>query len=63
MNCKEDDLIQMKEEDQHYYLSELTEDDLNVLQKSIKEGLKESHAVKDASQSAAVTVHKKIDRL
>ena len=63
MNCKKDSLIQIKKKDQHYYLSELTEDNLNALQKNIKKGLKESHTVKNASQSTAVTVHKKIDRL
>ena len=63
INCKKDSLIQIKKEDQHYYLSELTEDNLNALQKSIKKGLKEDHTVKNASQSAAVTVYKKIDRL
>ena len=63
MNCKKDSLIQMKKKDQHYYLLKLTEDDLNVLQKDIKKGLKESHTVKNALQSAAVAVYKKINRL
>ena len=48
MNYKKDNLIQMKKKDQYYYLSELTEDDLNVLQKDIKKGLKENHTVKNA---------------
>ena len=63
MNCKKDNLIQIRKKDQHHYLSELTEDDLNALQKSIREGLKEDYTVKNASQSAAVTVYKKINRL
>ena len=63
MNYKKDSLIQMRKKDQYYYLSELTEDDLNVLQKSIKKGLKEDYAVKDASQNTAVTVYKKINEL
>ena len=62
MNCREDNLIQIKEKDQHYYLLKLTEDDLNVLQKGIKKDLKESYTVKNALQSAAVAVHKKINR-
>ena len=63
MNCKKDNLIQMKKKDQHYHLSKSTEDNLNVLQKSIREGLKKNYTVKNASQNAAVAVHKKIDRL
>ena len=63
MNHKKDSLIQIKKKDQHYYLLKLTEDDLNVLQKGIKKGLKENYAVKDALQSTAVTVYKKVDRL
>ena len=62
INCKKDSLIQIKKKDQHYYLLKLTEDDLNALQKDIKEGLKESHTVKNASQSA-VAVYKKINKL
>ena len=33
------------------------------MQKSIKKGLKESHTVKNTLQNAAVTVHKKINKL
>ena len=53
----------MKKKDQYHYLLKLTEDDLNALQKSIKEGLKENYAVEDASQNAAVTVYEKINKL
>ena len=63
MNCKKDSLIQIKKKDQHHYLLKLTEDDLNALQKGIKKDLKESHTVKNTSQSAAVTVYKKINGL
>ena len=63
INHKKDSLIQVKKKDQHYYLSELTEDDFNALQKNIKEGLKENYTVKNTSQSIAVTVYKKINRL
>ena len=63
MNYKKDSLIQIKKKDQHHYLSESTEDNLNALQKGIKKGLKENHTVKNALQNAAVTVHKKINRL
>ena len=63
MNYKKDNLIQMKKKDQHYYLLKLTEDDLNILQKDIKKGLKEDYTVKNALQNAAVTVYKKINRL
>ena len=62
INYKKDSLIQIKKKDQHYYLSELTEDNLNALQKNIREDLKKNHTVKNALQSAAVTVHKKINR-
>ena len=48
MNCKKDSLIQIEEKDQHYYLSELTKDDLNALQKNIKKGLKEDYTIKNA---------------
>ena len=63
MNCREDNLIQMRKKDQHYYLLKLTKDDLNALQKGIKKGLKENHTVKNTLQNAAVTVHKKINKL
>ena len=63
INYKKDSLIQIKKKDQHHYLLKLTEDNLNVLQKDIKKGLKESYTIKNASQSAAVTVYKKINRL
>ena len=63
MNCKKNGLIQIEKKDQYYYLSELIKDDFNALQKDIKKGLKENHTVKNASQNAAVTVHKKINRL
>ena len=63
MNYKEDSLIQVKKKDQYYYLLKLTEDNLNVLQKSIREDLKENYTVKNALQSAAVTVYKKINEL
>ena len=63
INCKKDSLIQIKKKDQHHYLLELTEDDLNVLQKSIKKGFKEDYTVKNTSQSTAVTVYKKINKL
>ena len=63
MNCKKDSLIQIKEKDQHYYLLKLTEDNLNVLQKDIREGLKEDYTVKNALQSTAVAVYKKINEL
>ena len=63
INHKKDSLIQVRKKDQHYYLSELTEDDLNALQKSIRKGLKEDYTVKDTSQSTVVTVYEKINRL
>ena len=63
INHKKDSLIQIKKKDQYYYLSELTEDDLNVLQKNIKKDLKEDYTVKNALQNAAVAVYKKINRL
>ena len=49
INCKKDNLIQIEKKDQHYYLSELTEDNFNVLQKDIKKDFKENYTVKDAS--------------
>ena len=63
MNYRKDDLIQIKKKDQHYYLLKLTEDNFNVLQKGIKKDLKESYIIKNASQNAAVAVHKKINKL
>ena len=63
INCKKDSLIQIEKKDQHYYLLKLTEDNLNVLQKNIRKGFKEDHTVKNASQSAAVIIYKKINEL